>query len=155
MPDFIRADLIGARFEEVDLTGARFRTVDLTGVKISGALLVNMDISGDVEHVLVNGVDVAPLVEAELNRRYPDRAKMRPGDAAGYREAWDILERLWPGPGRPDRRSSGRDDRTADRARLPRAGELPRPPLPRVPGNIIARRGVLKVLSSMRSIERE
>jgi uncharacterized protein YjbI with pentapeptide repeats len=96
MPDFIREDLIGARFEEVDLTGARFRTVDLTGVKISGALLVNMDISGDVEHVLVNGVDVAPLVEAELNRRYPDRAKMRPGDAAGYREAWDILERLWP-----------------------------------------------------------
>jgi uncharacterized protein YjbI with pentapeptide repeats len=86
MPDFIREDLFGARFEEVDLTGARFRTVDLTGVKISGALLVDMDISGDVEHVLVNGVDVAPLVEAELNRRYPDRAKMRPGDAAGYRE---------------------------------------------------------------------
>jgi DinB superfamily len=25
----------------------------------------------------------------------PDRAKMRPGDAAGYREAWDVLERLW------------------------------------------------------------
>ena len=96
MPDFIREDLIGARFEETDLTGARFRAVDLTGVKISGALLVNMDISGDVENVLVNGVDVAPLVEAELNRRYPDRAKMRPGDAAGYREAWDILERLWP-----------------------------------------------------------
>src|SRR5262249_9547175 len=40
-------------------------------------------------------VDVAPLVEAELDRRYPDRAKMRPADADGYREAWDILERLW------------------------------------------------------------
>ena len=43
----------------------------------------------------INGVDVVPLVEAELDRRYPDRAKMRPADAAGFREAWDILERLW------------------------------------------------------------
>ncbi|MGD0243262.1 MAG: DinB family protein [Streptosporangiaceae bacterium] len=96
MADFIREDLIGVRFEETDLTGARFHCVDLTNVKISGALLVNMDISGEVENVLVNGVDVAPLVEAELDRRYPDRARMRPSDAAGYREAWDILERLWP-----------------------------------------------------------
>ena len=43
----------------------------------------------------VNGVDVVPLVEAELNRRYPDRVKMGPTDADGFREAWDILERLW------------------------------------------------------------
>jgi hypothetical protein len=35
-------------------------------------------------------------VEAELNRRYPGRAKMRPDDADGYREAWAALERLWP-----------------------------------------------------------
>jgi len=48
-----------------------------------------------IENLRVNGVDVVPLVEAELNRRYPERAKMSPADAAGYREAWDILERLW------------------------------------------------------------
>ena len=47
------------------------------------------------ENLRVNGVDVVPLVEAELNRRYPDRVKMRPADAGGFREAWDILERLW------------------------------------------------------------
>jgi hypothetical protein len=35
------------------------------------------------------------LVDAELNRRSPDGAKMRPTDPAGFREAWDILERLW------------------------------------------------------------
>jgi hypothetical protein len=35
-------------------------------------------------------------VEAELNRRYPDRVKMRPIDANGFREAWDVLEHLWP-----------------------------------------------------------
>ncbi len=34
-------------------------------------------------------------MEAELDRRCPGRAKMRPSDAAGYREAWDMLEPLW------------------------------------------------------------
>jgi uncharacterized damage-inducible protein DinB len=37
-----------------------------------------------------------PLVEAELNQRYPDRAKLDPVDAAGFREAWAIIERVWP-----------------------------------------------------------
>jgi uncharacterized protein YjbI with pentapeptide repeats len=88
--------LTGARFHNVGLTGARFDLVDLTGVTIRGSALVNVDISGEIENLRVNGVDVVPLVEAELNRRYPDRVKMRPADADGFREAWDILERLWP-----------------------------------------------------------
>jgi len=87
--------LADAQFHRADLTGASFRLVDLTGVTIRGAALVNMDLSGMIENLRVNGVDVVPLVEAELNRRYPERAKMSPADAAGYREAWDILERLW------------------------------------------------------------
>jgi DinB superfamily len=46
-------------------------------------------------NLTINGVDVAPLIDAELNRRYPDRVKMRPADPAGFREAWDLLGRLW------------------------------------------------------------
>jgi hypothetical protein len=105
MADFTRADLTGAQFEDVrlndarfrdvDLTGASFRLVDLTGVTIRGAEVVNVEISGEVENLRVNGVDVAPLVEAELNRRYPERALLRPATAAGYREIWPILERQW------------------------------------------------------------
>ena len=105
MPEFNSENMTGSRFEDVlladaqfhraDLSGASFRLVDLTGVTIRGAALVNMDLSGMIENLRVNGVDVVPLVEAELNRRYPERAKMSPADAAGYREAWDILERLW------------------------------------------------------------
>ena len=105
MAEFTHEDLTGSRFEDVyltdaqfrdvALTNARFRLVDLTGVTIRGAALVDMDLSGEIENLVVNGVDVVPLVEAELNRRYPDRAKMRPTDADGFREAWDILERLW------------------------------------------------------------
>ena len=87
--------LTGAEFRAVDLTGASFRLVNLTGVTIRGAALVDVDIDGMIQNLRINGVDVVPLVEAELDRRYPDRAKMRPADADGYREAWDILERLW------------------------------------------------------------
>src|SRR6266496_97654 len=95
MADFTRQDLTGSRFEQVDLSGARFHNVYLTGATIRGAVLVNVEIDGLIQDVRVNGVDAVPLVEAELNRRYPDRAKMSPADADGFREAWDILERLW------------------------------------------------------------
>jgi DinB superfamily/Pentapeptide repeats (8 copies) len=88
--------LTGARFHDVDLTGADFRQVVLTGARMRNVLVVNVEISGKIGNLRVNGVDVVPLVEAELDRRYPDRPKMRPADAAGFREAWDILERLWP-----------------------------------------------------------
>jgi hypothetical protein len=36
-----------------------------------------------------------PLVEAELDRLHPERVKLRPEDAAGFRDAWAIIEELW------------------------------------------------------------
>jgi hypothetical protein len=105
MTDFVGADLHGSRFERVDLSGAQLRSVDLSGAQFRGVYmsgvvmrgveLVNVEIYGEIVNMTVNGVDVWPLVDAELNRRYPDRAKMRPADAAGFAQAWDILERLW------------------------------------------------------------
>jgi hypothetical protein len=105
MSEFLEQDLTGARFERVSLRDARMRRVDLSGAEIRGAKLhhvrlngvelFDVEITGDLETVLVNGVDIAPLVDAELNRRTPERAKMRPDDAEGFREAWSILERLW------------------------------------------------------------
>ena len=105
MPDFTGEDMRGSRFEQVDLTGARFRSVDLTGatfrsvdlkhVTMRGVEIGHVDITGEVLDVTINGVDVAPLVEAELDRRDPDRPKMRPTTPAGFREAWDVVERRW------------------------------------------------------------
>lgn len=92
---FERVDLSGAELRAVDLSGSRFTGVDLCGVVMRGVELGNVDIHGEIMNVTINGVDIGPLVEAELNRRYPDRAKMRPADPAGFAEAWDILERLW------------------------------------------------------------
>ncbi len=96
MADFIAADLRGSRFVNTDLAGSRFHNVDLSGVLVRGAYLSDIDIDGELENVRINGVDVMPLVEAELDRRQPERVKMRPTDAAEFREAWAVLERLWP-----------------------------------------------------------
>lgn len=87
VPDFIAENLTGSRFDDVyltnasfhdvDLSNARFRLVDMTGVVIRGAALKDMSISGWIDNLLVNGIDEVPLVQAELDRRYPDRARMR------------------------------------------------------------------------------
>lgn len=92
---FRRFDLREVTFDDTYLTGARFKNVDLRRAVIRGSLLVDVEISGEVENLVVNGVDVAPLVEAELNRRDPDRMKMQPRDVPTFHEAWDILERRW------------------------------------------------------------
>ncbi|HXY43600.1 MAG TPA: DinB family protein [Acidimicrobiales bacterium] len=105
MPDFIGADLRGSSFERVDLRGAQFRSVDLTdarfravdlvGVVMRGVELCNVDIHGEITNLTINGVDIGPLIDSELNKRNPLRAKMRPTNAAGFLDAWDVVERLW------------------------------------------------------------
>jgi hypothetical protein len=117
VPDFVDADLTGSRFEQVDLTAARFERVDLSGAdirmtRLSGTTfravdldgvvmrdveLSDVDIHGELRNVTINGVDVVPLIEAELDRRHPERALMRPTDPDGFRTAWDVVERLWNG----------------------------------------------------------
>jgi DinB superfamily/Pentapeptide repeats (9 copies) len=94
---FERVHLNAAQFHSVDLSGARFRDVALHGVVMQGVELSDVEIHGEIENVVINGVEVGRLVEDELNRRYPERAKMRPADPAGFREAWDVVERLWAG----------------------------------------------------------
>jgi uncharacterized damage-inducible protein DinB len=105
MAEFTNQDMRGSRFERVDLSGAeflasdlcraRFRGVDFRHAVMSGVEMCDVRIDGEFKNLVLNGVDVAPLVEAELDRRDPDRVKMRPTDPAGLREAWDIVERLW------------------------------------------------------------
>ncbi|TDC08415.1 DinB family protein [Nonomuraea longispora] len=117
MTEFHEQNLSGARFErvklrdatfaDVSLNGARLRAVDFrqadirdvmfNGSRLRGVELVDVEITGELRNVVVNGVDIAPLVEAELDRRLPERAKMRPEDVDGFREAWAVLERLWEG----------------------------------------------------------
>lgn len=57
--------------------------------------MLDVVIHGDIKNLTINDVSVAPLIEAELDARYPLRVKMRPTDPAGFSEAWDVLEALW------------------------------------------------------------
>src|SRR5690348_8137127 len=101
MATFTRSDdLRAAKFVDVNLRGARFVGADLSGVVMRGVEVGRADIDApwlsDGESFLrVNGVDVIPLVEAELNRRFPGRAQRRAADPDGLRAAWAMLERAW------------------------------------------------------------
>jgi hypothetical protein len=94
---FEQVNLRGANFKQVRLNDARFVAVDFAGVRMRGVELVDVEISGELANVVVNGVDIAPLVNAELDRRTPERALMRPDDSDGFRAARAALERLWDG----------------------------------------------------------
>jgi hypothetical protein len=88
--EFVEADLRGARFVGADLSGVVMRGVDVQGTDVDSPWLFDGD-----GVLLVNGVDVIPLVEAELNRRFPGRADRRAGDPDGLRAAWARLEATW------------------------------------------------------------
>jgi hypothetical protein len=88
---FVSTDLRGARFDGADLSGAVMRGVDVQGADIDAPWLF-----GEGGSLLVNGVDVVPFLELELNHRYPGRAERRASDPDGLRSAWAALER----PGR-------------------------------------------------------
>jgi len=100
MATFTRADdLRGSEFVDTDLGGARFIGADLSGVVMRGVQVEKADIDApwllEGENFWVNGVDVIPFVEAELNRRFPGRADRYAKDPAGLRAAWAALERTW------------------------------------------------------------
>ena len=104
---FHERDLAGASFDDVSLRdatfhrvafqGSRFTNVDFVGVTMQNAALVDVDITAEVRNLVINGIEVASYVEAEIDKQQPGREKMRPTDAAGFREAWDLLEELWAG----------------------------------------------------------
>jgi hypothetical protein len=82
-------------FRDVDLTGSVFREADLSNVKMHGVLLIGADIDGAIEGLRVNGLEVAPLIEAEYNRLYPKRALLRSKTPQDLREGLAWLQSVW------------------------------------------------------------
>jgi uncharacterized protein YjbI with pentapeptide repeats len=87
---FVDEDLRGARFERCDLSGAVVRGSALEGLELDDPWLGRPGAS-----LLVNGVDVAPLVEAELDRRFPGRELRHATSADVLREAWAAVRAAW------------------------------------------------------------
>ncbi len=84
-----------ARFEEQDFTDAEFRECDLTRVRLIGVVMQDAVIDGLISNLVVNGVEVASYVEAELDRRYPVRLLIRSDDPTDLRQAHQRLQADW------------------------------------------------------------
>jgi hypothetical protein len=92
---FAKQDLTAATFTDCTLDGAEFREVTMVGARIIGSVMIDVEIDALVQNLTVNGVDVVPLVEAELDRRHPERLALRPTDVAGALAAFDVVDDFW------------------------------------------------------------
>ncbi len=80
-------DLSGRRFEHVNLAGTRVHGAFFINTKVTGAWVHSLDVSGEVESLVVNGVEVAEYVRAELERRHPELAYLESKDVPGLQRA--------------------------------------------------------------------
>jgi hypothetical protein len=87
---FANRTLRASRFIECDLGEVVVRGSEVAGMEIDSPWLMEGG-----SRLVVNGVDVVPLVDAELNRRFPGRELRAAEDPAGLRAAWEAIEGAW------------------------------------------------------------
>ena len=85
---FVRASFKGATLRFSDVSGVRMRSVDVDGLDIDSHDLF-------LGSLVVNGVDVVPLVDAELDRRFPGRELQKAQTPEGLREGWVAVQAAW------------------------------------------------------------
>lgn len=93
LQDFEGATFVGTRFK-----GATMRACDLTGVTMRSVDVNGLDIDGHdllFGNLFVNGVDVVPLVDAELNRQFPGRELQNAQTPEGLRDGWIAVQAAW------------------------------------------------------------
>jgi hypothetical protein len=87
-----------ATFVRASFKGASVRFSDFSGVTMRGGDVAGLDIdSHDLffGSLFVNGVDVVPLVDAELNRQFPGRELQKAQTPQGLREGWVAVQAAW------------------------------------------------------------
>ena len=70
-------NLAGKDVRDINFEGARLRNVNLHNAHVTGAWMEGARIDGDFEGLLMNGVEVAPLIEAEIERTHPVLKQLR------------------------------------------------------------------------------
>lgn len=88
-------DLQDAEFRRSDLSNARFRGVNLTGAKFRGAWMAGAELDGYISGLTIWGVEVVPLINAELDRRHPERALLSATEPKDLRSGWARFEEMW------------------------------------------------------------
>ena len=85
---FVRTSFKGAVLKSCDVSGVTMRSVDCGGLDIDSHDLF-------FGTLIVNGVDVVPLVEAELNRQFPGRELQKAQTPEGLRDGWVAVQAAW------------------------------------------------------------
>ena len=85
---FVKASFKGATLRFSDVSGVTMRSVDVDGLDIDSHEMF-------FGSLLVNGVDVVPLVNAELNRQFPGRELQKAQTPEGLREGWVAVQSAW------------------------------------------------------------
>jgi hypothetical protein len=85
---FIKTSFKGATMRACDLSGVTMRSVDVNGLDIDGHDLL-------FGSLIVNGVDVVPLVDAELNCQFPGRELQNARTPEGLRDGWVAVQAAW------------------------------------------------------------
>jgi hypothetical protein len=83
------------RFEDEDFTAAEFRECDLSRARMVGVVMQDAEIDGLVTNLVVNGIEVMPYVEGELDRRHPVRLLIRSDHPGDLHQAWRQLRDDW------------------------------------------------------------
>ncbi|CAM3189875.1 DinB family protein [Nocardioides dubius] len=85
---FVAASFRGATLRFCDLSSVSMREVDVNGLEIDSHDLF-------FGSLIVNGVDVVPLVDAELNRQFPGRELQKATSPDGLRKGWVAVQEAW------------------------------------------------------------
>ena len=96
--EVMRANFKGASLLRSNFSGATIRFSNLTGLVVQECDVGGLSIdSHDLFFgtLFVNGVDVVPLVDAELNRRFPGRELQNSRTPEGLRESWEAVQEAW------------------------------------------------------------
>ena len=85
---FVRSSFRGATLRSCDVSGVIMRSVEVGGLDIDSHDLF-------FGSLIVNGVDVVPFVDAELNRQFPGRELQKAQTPNGLRDGWVAVQAAW------------------------------------------------------------
>ena len=88
----------GATFYRTSFKDATVRSSDVRGMKMRSVDLDGLDVdSHDLffGSLIVNGVNVVPFVDAELNRQFPGRELQKAQTPEGLRDGWVAVQAAW------------------------------------------------------------
>ncbi len=85
---FIKTSFKGATLRSSDVSGVTMRGVETNGLDIDGHDLL-------FGTLIVCGVDVVSLVDAELNRQFPGRELQKAQTPDGLRDGWVAAQAAW------------------------------------------------------------